>query len=371
MKKLLFISNISKKITNFSKPSILAAQSMGYEVHLAADFSEFKDDPEKYGVILHHIDLKRNPMHPKNIKAKRQVLNLMKAEKFDAVHCNTPVGGWFGRSCGKKARVRKIIYTAHGFYFYKGGPKIYNITFKPMEFLMARSTDALITINHEDYEVAKRMKLRKGGKVYYVPGVGIDTSAIDGVPSDRASLLREINAKNDDFIIISVGELNRNKNNRTIIEALGKLKTPSVHFILCGVGSCKDELSALAEHYGISDRVHFLGYRSDIPTLLKSADAFVMSTLREGLPRSIMEAMSAGLPCVVSDIRGNNDLIDHNGGFLCGPCDSSSFAEAINTLSVNPEMCTRMGEYNREKVKNYDTEIVCRMMNDIYIETLA
>lgn len=371
MKKLLFISNITNKITNFSKPAILAAQSMGYEVHMAADFSGFTDDASEYGVTLHHIDLKRNPLHPKNIKAKRSMLELMRKEKFDAVHCNTPVGGWFGRSCGKKAGVRKIIYTAHGFYFYKGGPKIYDLTFKPMEFLMAHSTDALITINHEDYEVAKRMKLRKGGKVYYVPGVGIDTSAINGVPSDRASLLREIGAKDDDFIIISVGELNQNKNNRTIIEALGKLQAGNIHYILCGVGSCKDELSALAEHYGISDRVHFLGYRSDIPTLLKSADAFVMSTLREGLPRSIMEAMSAGLPCVVSDIRGNADLIDENGGYLCSPTDSDAFAAAIKSLHDSPEKRREMGKYNREKVKKFDIEIVSRKINEIYRETLG
>ena len=177
MKKILFISNISKKITNFSIPSIIAAQSLGYEFHLAANYSAFDDDASKYNVKIHHLDLARNPFSVKNIRAYKQLVNLIQEEEFDVIHCNTPTGGVLGRLCGKKAKVKKIIYSAHGFHFYNGAPLINNTLFKWVERWLAHYTDAIITINKEDFEAAQKFRLRNGGKVYYVPGVGVDTNS--------------------------------------------------------------------------------------------------------------------------------------------------------------------------------------------------
>lgn len=322
MKKILFISNISNKITNFSLPSIYAAKNLGYEFHMAANYSNFNDDPEKYGVKLHHIDLDRNPFSKQNITAYNQMLELIEKEKFDVIHCNTPIGSVLGRLCGKKAGVPKVIYTAHGFHFYKGASFINRTLFKWAEMLLAKDTDAIITINKEDYEAAQKFKLRKNGKVYYIPGVGIDTSLIKGKKSKREEIINEIGAKEDSILLISIGELNKNKNNEVVIKALGKLKDSKIHYILCGIGDKKDELYSLAKEYAIDKNIHFFGYRTDIPQLLKSSDIFVMPSYREGLSRSLMEAMSAGLPCVVSNIRGNVDLIEDGvGGFLHNPND--------------------------------------------------
>lgn len=372
MKKLLFISNITNKITNFSLPSILTSQSLGYEFHLAANLSNFEDDPYKYNIKTHHIDLCRNPFSLKNIKAYKQMLDLIEKENYDVIHCNTPIGGILGRLCGKKAKVSKIIYTVHGFHFYKGAPLINRTLFKWAEMWLARYTDAIITINQEDFIAAKQFKLRQDGKIFYVPGVGVETKLILDADSRRNELLQEIGADRNSVLIISVGELNNNKNNKVIIEALGILKNPNIHYLLCGVGDKKDELLKKVKQYQLENNVHFFGFRSDVPQLLKSSDIFVFPSYREGLSRALMEAMSASLPCIVSKIRGNEDLIDsYKGGFLCNPKDPDSFAQAINELAENKQLRICMGKYNLEKVKMFDVQNVKLEISKIYYEILG
>ena len=366
---MLFISNITNRITNFSLPSIVASQSLGYEFHLAANCTAFTDTAAEYYVIIHHIDLVRNPFSIKNIKAYKQMMALVKEEKFDVIHCNTPVGGVIGRLCGKKAKVPKVIYTAHGFHFYKGAPLINRTLFKYAEMWMAHYTDAEITLNQEDFQAAQNLKLRKGGKVYYIPGVGVDTSIIKNATGKRKEILEDIGADNHSILIISIGELNKNKNNEIVIKALGELQNPDIHYLVCGVGHKKEELHSMAKDYHLEGNVHFLGYRTDVPQLLKSCDIFVLPSYREGLSRSIMEAMAAGLPCVVSNIRGNIDLIkEGEGGYLCQADDVDGFAEAIFKLIVSVEIRERMRKYNLEAVKKFDVENIKSIMRYIYQE---
>lgn len=371
MKKILFISNISNKITNFSMPSIIAAQNLGYEFHMAANYSNFKDDTSKYNISIHHIDIVRNPLSLKNIKAYKQMLELIEKEKFHAIHCNTPIGGLLGRLCGKKTKVPKIIYTAHGFHFYKGAPLINRTIFKWVEIWLSHYTDAIITINKEDYKNVQKFRLRKNGNVYYVPGVGIDINKIKKEREKREELLKHIDANNKDILVISVGELNRNKNNRVIIEALGKLRDKRIHYILCGTGEKKEELISLSKQFNIENNVHFLGYRSDIYELLKSCDIFVMPSYREGLSRALMEAMSAGMPCIVSKIRGNVDLIEEGkGGFLINPNDIDGFSKAIVNVIDNKELKCEMGVYNLKKIREFDVENIKEEMKKIYKKVL-
>lgn len=372
MKKFLFISNISNGITNFALPSILAAQKMGYEVHLAADYTNFSGNPDDYNVTLHQIDLHRFPLHPKNIKAYRQMIRLMKTEGFDTVHCNTPIGGLLGRVCSSKCSVRKVIYTAHGFHFYKGAPLVNTIIYKTIEKLLAKKTDALITINTEDFEAAKKLKLKKGGKVFYVPGVGIDTERFSFDGEDARKRLRsELNLSDDEIMMISVGELNQNKNNEVVIKALSQIHNDKIRYFLCGVGPLKDELGALAEQLNMSDRVEFLGYRQDIPALFKAADIFTLPSIREGLSRSIMEAMASSLACIVSRIRGNVDLIIENkGGYLPRPHSVEEFAEAISNLANDSELRKEMGEFNKTASLKFDSVNVRQEIEKIFAEVI-
>lgn len=372
MKKLLFISNVTQSITNFAIPSIRAAQELGYAVHMAADYSGFQDDPEKYNVTLHQIDLARSPLHPKNLTAYRQMMHLLRTEKFDAIHCNTPIGGLLGRLCGSRAGVRKIIYTAHGFHFYKGAPLLNRLLYKPIERFLAHKTDALITITREDYAAAQRFRLKKGGQVFYVPGVGIDRERFLQRTGCRQALRRELSIPEDAVLLISVGELNENKNNQVILNAMAACKCQNLYYVLCGVGGQEDALRALAQQLGLADRVQFLGYRSDVPALFEASDIFVLPSLREGLSRSVMEAMTAGLPCVLSEIRGNVDLIEPNtGGFLCPARDPQAFAEALSRLARDDDLRQRMGAHNAECSARYDVRNICSLMDEIYQKTLS
>jgi glycosyltransferase involved in cell wall biosynthesis len=371
MKKILFISNISNRITNFSIPSIIAGQSLGYEFHMAANYSEFKDDASKYNVAIHHIDLDRNPLSFKNIRAYKQLTALIEEKQFDVIHCNTPIGGILGRLCGKFAKVPKVIYTVHGFHFYKGAPLINRTLFKWAETWLARYTDVIITINQEDYKAAQRLKLRNGGNVYYVPGVGVDTKLYQVSGIDKKRLRNSLGLNEEDIVLIAMGDLIYRKNYPSSIKAIAKANNKKLKFLICGKGPEIDSLRGLVKKLGIEDRVLFLGYRTDIKEVLTIADIFLFTTYQEGLPRSMMEAMAAGLPCIASKIRGNTDLIEEGkGGYLRSPEDIEGLAEVINTLADNKDLRKSMSFNNIETIKKFDVEIVKKEIKDVYEKEL-
>ncbi|MHA2961924.1 glycosyltransferase family 4 protein [Priestia megaterium] len=371
MKKILFISNITNRITNFSLPSILASQSIDYEFHLAANLSNFKDNPSNYGIVTHHIDLVRNPFSMKNIKAYRQMIDLIKKEEFDAIHCNTPIGGVLGRLCGRKLKVPKVIYTAHGFHFYEGAPPVKSSLFKSVEFLLSKYTDAIITMNEEDRGAALNFQKNKNLNVYYVPGVGVDTSPHILEENEKRTLRESLGFKSDDIVLISMGDLITRKNYEASIKALSEVSAKNVHLLVCGKGPKLESLNKLVNELDLQNRVHFLGFRQDVRDLLSIADIFLFTTYQEGLPRSMMEAMAAGLPCIVSDVRGNRDLIEHGkGGYLYHPTDFRGFSKGIDILSKDENLRRDMKEQNLKIIKEYDVENVKRVMKDIYIKEL-
>lgn len=311
-----------------------------YDQHIYRDIFAWKDNKEGY---------------------KRLCSFLKEHPDVEIIHCNTPIGGLIGRLCGWKYR-KKVIYTAHGFHFFKGAPLKNWLLYYPIEKLLARMTDVLITINKEDYELAKtKFKLRKGGKVVLLPGVGMETSSFSLLKNEHRTIQEELTIDSNSKIGIVVGDLNDNKNVSTIIRAMPLVKS-SFHVIICGIGPLEKSLRDLSDKTGVSSRVHFLGFRKDIKELLLLSDIFLFASKREGLPRSTMEAMCAGLPCVVSDIRGNRDLIDTNGGFLIKPNDYEGFADAVNNIFSNPEKSKQMGNYNKNKVKAFDIDSVVNIM---------
>lgn len=373
--KMLYILNVANRVNNFCMSSLIAAKKINIEYHIAGNWGYANDieriaDEEKYGIRIHQIDFIRSPLDVRNYKAYKQLMEIVKRENYDVIHCNTPIGGVLGRLVGKKNKVCNVIYQAHGFHFYKGSPKLNWMIYYPIEKWLAHYTDALITINQEDYELAKtKLKPRKNGKVYYVPGVGIDTSQYNIKAKSRDDKRIELNIPLNAFVIISVGELNSNKNNSVIISALKQLKRNDIHYVMCGVGELETELRRQADNAGLHDNVHFLGYRNDVKELYEIADCFVMPSLREGLSRSIMEAMASGLPCVVSRIRGNVDLVDEGkGGFLCHPKCTEEFATAIENIAANIVMRNSMGEYNKGKIKAFDVLDVVEKLKSIYAE---
>lgn len=375
MKKLLFVSNISNNVGSFVVASIAAAKRCGFEFYYAANWDgatkkQIAEDEKKYSIKIVHIDLDRSPYSTKNIKAYKQLVDFINKEKIDYIHCNTPVGGVLGRLAGEKCKVKRIVYEAHGFHFYEGAPKKNWLIYYPVEKWLAKKTDAIITINNEDFERAKTFKLKNNGQVYYVPGVGIDLSQYEINKNMRKIKRDELCLKDSDKMIISVGELNTNKNNKVILEAIAEIANNNVHYFLCGIGPLEEKLNLLAKKHGIENQIHFLGYRNDIKDLLQAADIYVMPSIREGLSRSLMEAMACGVPCVVSDIRGNSDLINNSvNGFLCSKV--TDYAQSIKTILESPDCAEKFSKISLDAVKRFSLKTVINNLYDIYSKELA
>ena len=374
MKKILYISNITgKKLgLSFMGSAMYAAQNLGYDFQYVANRSasteeQTKLDEETYGIKLHHIDLARAPYSPKNIKAYKQLCKIIRDEQIDYIHCNTPTGGLLGRLAGKKCGVKKVIYQAHGFHFYKGAPKLNWLVYYPIEKWLAHHTDALITINQEDYELAKnKFHLRNNGKIYNVAGVGIDLSQYEiTAPKDlRASL----GINEDDVMLISAGDLVKRKNYKVAIKAIAETNLKNIKYCICGKGPELDELKEYAKSLGVADQILFLGFRSDMKELFQVADIFLFTTKQEGLPRSMMEAMASGLPCIASKVRGNTDLLEDGvGGYLCEVDNSTEYANAIKKLVEEPELRKQLGTANSKHILDFDISKISQKMEEIYV----
>lgn len=380
----LFIANGSKPtakqadykgpipIGSFGLSSVEAANALGYQLYYGINHNhpegiECSNFP---GTVFYDQHCYRDPFAIKDnwIAYKNTCRFLKEHPDIEVIHCNTPVGGLVGRLSGRKFK-KKVIYTVHGFHFYKGAPLINRTVFKWLEQWLAHYTDAIITINHEDYEAAQKLHYKKGGRAYYVPGVGVNLDVFNDVVVDRKQKLSELGIPEDASIGIVVGDLNDNKNVETIVRALPNVKK-NFHVLICGVGPNKDSILQLATNLKTVDRVHLLGFRRDVKELLKVSDIYLFASKREGLPRSTMEAMASGLPCVVSDIRGNRDLIDDKGGFLIKANDVSGYSEAMNKLIENSETRRRMGLYNKERILDFDIKNVRKQMITIFQDIL-
>ncbi|WP_042683485.1 glycosyltransferase family 4 protein [Anaerosalibacter massiliensis] len=363
--RAVIVTNRVKRYVNGFKSMIEPLMELGYEVIWVADFTQFKEDLSLIPCKIYQTDFRSNPFNPNNLKAYSQLLKLLKQEPVDLMHCNTPIGGLIGRLCAKRAKVKKVIYTAHGFHFYKGAPFINRTLFKWGEKYLAHYTDILLTINQEDFNAAQSFKLRNNGQIFLIHGAGVDTGYINTY--DPRKKRKEIGIPDSSIVIFSAGELNKNKNNQAIIKAISKVNNKNIYYVLCGEGKLRPKLENLSRDLGISERVKFLGFRTDVLDILPATDIFAMPSFREGLPRSLMEAMDAGLPCIVSNIRGNVDLIEDGvGGFLRSPTDISGYSKAIEMLATNQELRKRFGETNKENVRTYDIENVKSELKDIY-----
>jgi len=377
MKKILFISNIALKVGTFSIASVHAAQECGYKFYYAANWSnsteeQIKADEGNHNVKIVHFNLERSPFSYRNYKAYKQMVRFVKEEGIDYIHCNTPVGGLLGRFVGRKCKIKKVIYQAHGFHFYRGCPILNKLLYYPIEWLLARFTNAIITINQEDFGAAKKFKLKNNGKVYLVHGVGIDTKEYQNVNVDKLEKRQELNVSEDDIVFLSAGRLDANKNNKTLIRAISGAKNPNVKLGICGDGTERKLLEELAKSLGVEKQVVFLGNRTDMREIYSISDCLLMASYREGLSRTIMEAMSSGLPCIVSNIRGNVDLIEDGvNGYLCQPSNHAAFADAINRIALDMDLKHKISESNLEKIKQYDVSVVEKEIFEIYKQVLG
>lgn len=376
MKKVLMLASVASMIDQFNMPNIGLLRRQGYEVHVAANFvhgstsskkriDEFKKELKDQDIPYYQIDFSRNVADiVSNIKAYKQLKALMKKYNYEFVHCHSPIGGVCGRIAGNRTKT-KVIYTAHGFHFCKGAPIINWLLYYPVERWLANFTDVLITINKEDYNRSKRFSAKRN---VYVPGVGIDTkkhSRLVVNPKKRS----EIGVSEDAFLILSVGELNKNKNQETIIKAVAKLDNPKINYVICGQGPLEPYLRKLIKELGIENQVKLLGFRNDIAEIYKVANVFCFPSFREGLSVALMEVMSSGLPVICSNIRGNSDLIQEGrGGYLVEPDNVNGFVNALQRINQDDNQRESMGRYNKKVILDFDIENVLKDMKKIYSE---
>lgn len=367
--RVLMVTNRVKTYALGFQNVIIPLQQLGHEVIWAADFSKYIGNTKEIPCKIKQIDIVSYPFHRTNIKAFNQIKQIIREENIEAVQCSTPIGGALGRLAAFSCGLKHIIYTAHGFLFFKGAPLLNRTVYKWEEMLLSHITDTLITINPEDFKAAQSLKMRNNTKPYMVHGAGVKVGVDVNVDIDEKR--KSIGIPKGATMILSAGDLNINKNNHVVIKALGYMKNPNVFYVLCGVGPEEENLKKLAIECGIEKNVLFLGYRTDMPELIKSTDIFVMPSFREGVPRSILEAMDLGIPCVGSKTRGIADLIDDSiGGFICMPTDFKAFADAFLRLMQDKDLSLRMGIHNKEKAKNFSYEIVRQEYLDIYGEVL-
>lgn len=366
-RRMLFVCTTDSMIWNFLVPHIKELEQKGFYVECASSITGdfYKDLVEIHGIKMNEIPFVRSPYSIKNIRAYKALCKLIKEKNFNTIFCQEPVGGAMGRIAGHKNNC-KVIYTAHGFHFYKGAPLINRVLYYSIEKFLSLYTDALITINEEDYQAARNFYAKK---VYKINGIGIDTQHVRAASFNRISLRKSLNIPEKSKIILSVGELIPRKNYKTAIDIVAKLKTAQIRYLICGQGILRSEIEEYAKSQGVEGSVIFLGYRRDIPHICACADVFLHPSFQEGLPVAVMEAMACGTPIVASRIRGNVDLIEDGvNGFLCDPKDADGFADRIRTILDEPELAEEFRRNGLEKIKDYDKSIVADQLRKIYCD---
>lgn len=378
--KVAFLATVYRHLEAFHSPYMKLLQNKGFEVHAYAAPDYGKEGVIKQGVICHDIPFQRSPFHPENVRALKMLYNSFKNERFCFIHVHTPVASVLGRLAAYIAGIPCVMYTAHGFHFFSGAPFQNWLLYYPVERWTSRWTDYLITINNEDYRRAKHFPVRK--EILYVPGVGVDISQFqfsnDAEARRRKRL--ELGIQESDFVILSVAELNENKNITQLIVAVSYMKrifdremqTLSIKCLLAGDGDQRQQLMEKVKELKLNDHICFLGFRKDIPELMAASDVVVLLSKREGLPKALMEALAAGKPIVTTDVRGNRDLVEDGvNGYVVKVGDVTGTAEAFMKLIKNENERIQMGKANREKAKMYDLKNILVQMEKIYEKALS
>lgn len=366
MKKVLFTATVDSHILQFHLPFLKLFKDKGYEVHVATNGNEEIPYCDK----KHIISFERSPYKTNNLKAIKQLRKIINEEKYDIIHCHTPMGGVVTRLAAKQARKKyhtRVIYTAHGFHFYKGAPLLNWLLYYPVEKYLAKYTDTLITINNEDYELAKKKFSKRCFDIQYVPGVGIDEEKfnIKMTEKEKQDLRKSLGLKKDDFVMIYPAELNKNKNQLMIINAMGELtkKYKNIKVLLPGIDSYNGYYQRLVKEKRLEDYINFLGYRNDIPQLLKISNIALATSKREGLPLNVMEAMYEGLPIIATDCRGQRDLVkDGVSGYLIK--DTNELIKKIE--KVYKDKKNILGKESKKEIEQFLQSHIKEKLIEVY-----
>ena len=299
---------------------------------------------------------------------------ICRTEKYDLIHCHTPVGGVLGRLCGHIYPNTKVIYTAHGFHFYKGAPFIDWLFYYPVEKYLAKKTDCIVTINQEDYELAKK-KFKTD--IRYISGVGVNLKRF--IPVSSLKEKNEIRAKygfnKSDFVLIYCAQFIKRKNHSFMLDIVANLKykIPNLKIVLVGSGNLENTVKRLSRRKNIDKYIRFMGYRNDVEKLYQLSDVLISTSKQEGFGINIVEGMATGLPVVCSDIRGHSEIVNINGscnGYRLPLSDKTKFVEKIELLYNNKSLYEKISKNNVQDAKKFDINHSVSQMAQIYKEVM-
>ena len=380
--KILIVASVVSFIEWFNKENIdYLNKTRKCELHIACNFDYMADTDEdcikayikkikSEGVILHNIHFARSPFSTHNLDCYKQLKKIIDQNHFDLIHVHTPTVSILTRLAARKARKNGtvVMYSCHGFHFHKAAPKKNWLMFYPIEKLMSKLCDYIVTINKEDFNRAKTFY---APNVRYIPGVGVNIHRIQDCNIDRKEYKRNIGVPENCVLVLSIGELIERKNHEVIIRALAKVQNQNVYYVICGKGPLREYLEQLAKQLGVGSRVKFIGFRNDIPELCNIADISAFPSRIEGLGLAGIEAMAAGVPLVSSNVHGILDyVINGETGYALDPEDIDGFAKSISTLVDNENLRKRMAEKCRNAVIPFNIDNALRSMWNIYDEIL-
>lgn len=374
MKKALYVATVDIHIKSFHLPYLEMLHNMDYEIHVATNGVEQFPYCDK----KHTICIERNPFKPNNLKAIKQLKKIIRDEKIDLIHCHTPMGSVVARLAAKDERKKgtKVFYTCHGFHFYKGAPIINWLLFYPIEKYLSKYTDTLITINQEDYQLAKKKFNKRCKNIEYIPGVGINPEKFNFEMSEqeKLTLKKSLGLKKEDFVMIYPARLDKNKNQRFLIKCMQELvkEHTNIHLLLPGTDELNGYYQRIVNENKLNKHIHFLGFRDDIPKLMKISNIAVSSSLREGLPVNIIEAFMCGLPVVALSCRGMEDLItnNENGNIINFNKKNYNiyFINSILDIYNNKNKYKIIQENNKNKAYDFELTKIKERYKEVYLK---
>ncbi len=359
MRKVLFTAKVDSHIRHFHIPYLKYFKQKGFQVHVASEGNE----KSEYCDFKYNLKFGTNPFSKQIVSAYKELYKIMDENEFEIIHTHTAIASVLTRIVAyrvnrKKSKKSKVIYTAHGFHFLKGGSKLSWILFFPVEYILSKITDDLILINQEDFLLAEKYSM--GAKRHLISGVGVNL--------ERFSNDYVMRDPNDTFTISYIAEFSKNKNHILLIEAfeLALKKYPKLQLKLVGTGKQEDVILNYILLNNLNDSIELTGYRKDVETILKGTDLVVATSLREGLPINIIESMAMGLPLIVTKCRGHVDLVVDGENGVIVDYDKEEIAKEIIKMIQNPSIRLFYSKNNLEKSKKYSIDMVLKKMTEIY-----
>lgn len=376
--RLLYATSVPDTLRAFLLPYGEHYRARGWRVHAAAAGASGCDACLGAFDAVHDLPWTRHPSDSANLReAPRALRALVREQGFDLVHAHDPIAGFVTRLALRRMRAEAevgVVTTAHGFHFFAGNAWHRNLLYGAVEWLASHWTDAQVVINREDEAAVRRWRFASRDRTMYMPGIGVDTSVYDPKrvsDADVAQVRAELGLHDEQQLLLMVAELNPGKRHRDAVAALAAAERPEVVLGCAGVGPLGPEIEAQARTLGLEGRVRLLGYRRDVPALLRTSFALVLPSEREGLPRCIMEASCLERPVIATRIRGVTELVSPETGVLVEVGDVAALAAAIRRLVDCPAEAAALGAAGPDAMRRFDLRNVLALHDALYERLLA